>query len=88
MIGADGANSRVRDFLHGSEKGALQPLPLMGASLVTLLPKDVATQIRTKIHDLYFVGIHPEGLVTYCSGESNKLDLTSYSYPKLIRSSQ
>ena len=69
LIGADGARSRVRDYLLGTEKGALQSLPLMGVSIVTELPGDVSKTIRTKLHDLLFMGIHPTGVITFCARE-------------------
>ena len=72
LIGTDGARSRVREYLLGPEKGALQSLPLMGVTLVTELPGDVAKVIRTKLHDLVFLGIHPTGVITFCARELPK----------------
>ncbi|KAL8672565.1 MAG: hypothetical protein Q9168_002970 [Polycauliona sp. 1 TL-2023] len=60
LIGADGANSRVREFLLGKEKAALQPLALFGCGAVETLPADISRKIRD-INDLYFVSYHPEG---------------------------
>ncbi|KAL8811884.1 MAG: hypothetical protein Q9223_003883 [Gallowayella weberi] len=60
LIGADGANSRVREFLLGPEKAALQPMALFGCGALERLPADIAQKIRD-INDLYFVTYHPEG---------------------------
>ncbi|KAL8788898.1 MAG: hypothetical protein Q9213_001421 [Squamulea squamosa] len=60
LIGADGANSRVREFLLGKEKAALQPLAVFGCGTVEKLPADISRKIRD-INDLYFVAYHPEG---------------------------
>ncbi|KAL8685738.1 MAG: hypothetical protein Q9224_005692, partial [Gallowayella concinna] len=46
LIGADGANSRVREFLLGPEKAALQPLALFGCGALEPLPADIAQKIR------------------------------------------
>lgn len=60
LIGADGANSRVREFLLGREKAALQPLAVFGCGTVERLSADISRKIRD-INDLYFVAYHPEG---------------------------
>ncbi|CAL8584300.1 hypothetical protein XPA_009904 [Xanthoria parietina] len=60
LIGADGANSRVREFLLGREKAALQPLAVFGCGAVESLSADISRKIRD-INDLYFVAYHPEG---------------------------
>ncbi|KAL8721858.1 MAG: hypothetical protein Q9225_001535 [Loekoesia sp. 1 TL-2023] len=64
IIGADGANSRVRDFLLGPSKAALEPLPLLGCGAVESLPADISRKIRD-INDLYFVAYHPEGVCAF-----------------------
>ena len=60
LIGADGANSKVREFLFGTEKAALQPMALLGNGALESLPADISRKIRD-INELYFVGYHPEG---------------------------
>ncbi|KAL8647382.1 MAG: hypothetical protein Q9226_006453 [Calogaya cf. arnoldii] len=60
LIGADGANSRVREFLLGKEKAALQPMAVFGCGALERLPADISRKIRD-INDLYFVAYHPEG---------------------------
>ncbi|KAI4119072.1 MAG: hypothetical protein LQ345_000947 [Seirophora villosa] len=60
LIGADGSNSRVREFLLGPSKAALQPLAVLGCGAVESLPAEISRKIRD-INDLYFVAYHPEG---------------------------
>ena len=60
LIGADGANSKVREFLFGAEKAALQTMALLGNGALESLPADISRKIH-EINDLYFVGYHPEG---------------------------
>lgn len=60
LIGADGANSRVREFLFGLNGAALQPLALIGCGAVESLPAEISRRIR-EINELYFISFHPEG---------------------------
>lgn len=60
LIGADGANSKVREYLLGQEKAALQPLPLLGCGALVSLPAEISRSI-IDVNDLWFVGYHPEG---------------------------
>ncbi|KAL8881323.1 MAG: hypothetical protein Q9198_001455 [Flavoplaca austrocitrina] len=60
LVGADGANSRVREFLLGKEKAALQPLALFGCGAVETLSADISRRIR-EINNLYIAAYHPEG---------------------------
>lgn len=60
LIGADGANSKVREFLFGAEEAALQPMALLGNGALESLPADISRNIR-EINELYYVGYHPEG---------------------------
>ena len=64
LIGADGANSKVREFLFGAEEAALQPLALIGCGGVECLPAKISRQIRD-VNDLYFVSYHPEGVCAF-----------------------
>lgn len=68
LIGADGANSKVREFLFGPEKAALQPLALFGCGALETLPADVSQTIRD-INDLYFVTYHPESPCAFMASE-------------------
>ena len=65
LIGAEGAHSRVREYLLGAEKAALEPLPLMGCAALTTLPADLAVLIREKYNRLYVVNYHPSGMVAF-----------------------
>ena len=60
LIGADGSNSKVREFLLGVDRAALQPMALLGNGALESLPADISRKIH-EINDLYFVGYHPEG---------------------------
>ncbi|KAI4146508.1 MAG: hypothetical protein LQ341_002060 [Variospora aurantia] len=60
LIGADGANSRVREYLLGPSKAGLKTLPVFGCGAVESLPAEISRKIRD-INDLYFVAYHPEG---------------------------
>ncbi|KAL9020503.1 MAG: hypothetical protein Q9185_002276 [Variospora sp. 1 TL-2023] len=60
LIGADGANSTVRESLLGPSKAGLKPLPVFGCGAVESLPAEISRKIRD-INDLYFVAYHPEG---------------------------
>ncbi|KAL8716228.1 MAG: hypothetical protein Q9220_000133 [cf. Caloplaca sp. 1 TL-2023] len=66
LIGTDGANSRVREFLLGPEKAASQRLPLVGCGLVESLPADIALKVRA-VNDIYCVNYHPEGICAFIS---------------------
>lgn len=69
LVGAEGANSKVREYLLGPEKAALQTFPLCGMGALECLPADISRKIRG-INDLYFVGYHPEGLCDFMSRRS------------------
>lgn len=75
LVGADGANSRVREHLLGPEKGALQHLPLLGIGAVESLPAELSRKIRD-VNDLYFVTYHPEGVCAF---------MARTQYPRLDR---
>ena len=68
LIGSDGANSKVREYLLGSQEASLQTLPVLGCGALERLPAEVARQIRD-VNDLYFVGYHPEGICAFMSRE-------------------
>lgn len=77
LIGADGANSRVRESLLGPSKAGLKPLPVFGCGAVESLPAEISRMIRD-INDLYFVAYHPEGPCAFMASKSR--------YNLLIRS--
>lgn len=67
LIGADGANSRVRNFLLGPDKGALHTLPLMGSMALGALPAEISKKLRADIDGEMVLGYHPVGLVAFIS---------------------
>lgn len=60
LVGADGANSKVREFLLGPSTAALKPMGVFGCGALESLPAGISRKIRD-INDLYFVTYHPEG---------------------------
>ncbi|KAL8704292.1 MAG: hypothetical protein Q9201_002546 [Fulgogasparrea decipioides] len=83
VIGAEGANSKVREYLLGPEEAALQQLPLLGIGAVESLPADISRKIR-EINDLYFVSYHPEGVCAFMAlhdvPDSNKPETWKWMY--------
>ena len=73
LIGADGANSRVRNFLLGPEKAALQPLPMMGCVTVGTLPGEVSEKLRKDIDGHIVISYHPLGLIVFASSRYSAL---------------
>ena len=79
LIGSDGANSKVREYLLGSQEASLQTLPVLGCGALERLPAEVAHQIR-HINDLYFIGYHPEGIAAFMSREYSYNYQASYQH--------
>lgn len=73
LIGADGANSRVRNFLLGPEKAALQPLPMMGCVTVGTLPGNVSEKLRKDIDGQIVISYHPLGFIAFASSRYSAL---------------
>lgn len=67
LIGADGANSKVRNYLLGPDKGALHALPLMGSMAVGALSAEISKKLRDDINGEMILGYHPLGLVAFIS---------------------
>ncbi len=67
LIGADGANSRVRNFLLGPDSAALHALPLMGSMALGVLPAGVSKKLRADMDGEMILGYHPLGLVAFIS---------------------
>lgn len=55
LVGADGARSKVREYLLGPEKTALQPLPITGCRATLRLPADVARKMVDELRGQVFV---------------------------------
>ncbi|ODM22450.1 hypothetical protein SI65_00038 [Aspergillus cristatus] len=60
LIGAEGAHSRVREYLMGPEKAALKPSPVVSSIATPRLPVDVASAVR-ELHPRYCAVFHPDG---------------------------
>ncbi|KAL8738246.1 MAG: hypothetical protein Q9181_000926 [Wetmoreana brouardii] len=83
VIGAEGANSKVREYLLGPEQAALQELPILGIGAVESPPADISRKIR-EINDLYFVSYHPEGVCAFMAlhdvPDSNRPETWKWMY--------
>ncbi|KAL8690392.1 MAG: hypothetical protein Q9218_004154 [Villophora microphyllina] len=64
LIGAEGSRSKVREYLLGPDKAALQELPLLVAATLETLPAELSLKIKD-LHDLYCVAYHPDALVAF-----------------------
>lgn len=73
VIGADGANSRVRNFLLGPEKAALQPLDMMGCVTLGTLPGNVSKKLRKDMDGHFIFSCHPLGLTAWISSRHSTL---------------
>ncbi|OJJ48316.1 hypothetical protein ASPZODRAFT_158060 [Penicilliopsis zonata CBS 506.65] len=60
LIGAEGAHSRVREFLVGKEEAALNPSPVVSSISVPRLPAEVALAVK-ELHPRYCLILHPDG---------------------------
>jgi 2-polyprenyl-6-methoxyphenol hydroxylase-like FAD-dependent oxidoreductase len=60
LIGAEGAHSRVRDFLLGPETAALNPSPVVASLVLTTLNTEAA-QSFLKLHHRSSICFHPDG---------------------------
>ncbi|KAK2808403.1 hypothetical protein FQN50_004788 [Emmonsiellopsis sp. PD_5] len=64
VIGAEGAHSKVREFLFGKEKAALKPSPLVASFTIARLDKQAALDIR-KLHPRHCISFHPKGIFAW-----------------------
>lgn len=69
IIGAEGARSKVREFLVGEEVAELIKLPIMATQSMARLPPETA-KAHMKLHPRYTVTFHPEGIFTWISSKS------------------
>ncbi|KAF2160539.1 hypothetical protein M409DRAFT_59808 [Zasmidium cellare ATCC 36951] len=60
LIGAEGAHSKVRDFLVGPVNSALNPLPLVASVTIAKLPKSAALKFKEYASRLMVI-FHPLG---------------------------
>ncbi|KKY17442.1 putative monooxygenase fad-binding protein [Phaeomoniella chlamydospora] len=64
LIGAEGAHSKVREFIVGKEEATLEKVPLVASVTMAKLPADAAT-LFTKLHHRNTVSFHPNGYFTW-----------------------
>jgi hypothetical protein len=69
LIGAEGAHSKVRNFLLGSDRAALQQSPILNSVTIAQLPAKTASQFKY-LHPRYLIAIHPNGHFVWIGGES------------------
>lgn len=69
VIGAEGARSKVREFLLGQEAAMLSKVPIASTAVMGILPSEAAKAIAD-LHPRYVIAFHPEGTFTWISGES------------------
>lgn len=68
IIGAEGAHSKVREFLVGTETAKLVQSPIVASVTMAKLPRDAAIAFQ-KINPRYHVTFHPNGMFTWISGK-------------------
>lgn len=66
LIGADGSKSRVRDFLLGPEKGALQAVPLVFGTTCGSLPGHISRRLFDTDRTIC-ISYHPDGFTAFVS---------------------
>ncbi|KAK2761710.1 hypothetical protein FQN54_001538 [Arachnomyces sp. PD_36] len=66
VIGAEGAHSKVREYLFGKERASLTPTSVVGSSVMARLPKQAAQDVRN-LHSSsrYSISFHPKGYFTW-----------------------
>jgi 2-polyprenyl-6-methoxyphenol hydroxylase-like FAD-dependent oxidoreductase len=72
LIGAEGAHSKVREFLLGADKAALQMSPIVGTGTIAKLPAETALQFK-ELHPRYLITFHPNGYFVWIGGKSETL---------------
>lgn len=55
LVGADDAKSKVREYLLGPTKAALQPLPVIGCHTTLTFPADIAPKMIAELHGQVFL---------------------------------
>jgi 2-polyprenyl-6-methoxyphenol hydroxylase-like FAD-dependent oxidoreductase len=70
LIGAEGAHSKVRSFLLGPDKAALQMCPIVNSATIAQLPADAALQFKD-LHPRYLIAFHPDGYFAWIGRKSS-----------------
>jgi 2-polyprenyl-6-methoxyphenol hydroxylase-like FAD-dependent oxidoreductase len=68
LIGAEGAHSKVRNFLLGPERAALKKSPLVSSGTIAKLPAVTALQFKN-LHPRYLITFHPNGYFVWIGGK-------------------
>jgi 2-polyprenyl-6-methoxyphenol hydroxylase-like FAD-dependent oxidoreductase len=69
LIGAEGAHSKVRSFLLGPERSALQMAPIISSVALAKLPAEAALRFRD-MHPRFMIILHPNGSFAWIGGKS------------------
>jgi 2-polyprenyl-6-methoxyphenol hydroxylase-like FAD-dependent oxidoreductase len=70
LIGAEGAHSRVREYLLGKESAALSPSPIVATVTITTFPEEIAQNARL-LHPRYWIALHPDGYFQWFGSKSH-----------------
>lgn len=70
LIGAEGAHSKVRSFLLGPERSALQMSPVVSSTAIAKLPAEAAMRF-SDMHPRYVLLPHPNGNFAWIGGKSS-----------------
>jgi 2-polyprenyl-6-methoxyphenol hydroxylase-like FAD-dependent oxidoreductase len=70
LIGAEGAHSKVRSFLLGSERSALQMSSIISSATITKLPAEAALRF-SDMHPRFMILLHPNGYFAWIGGKSS-----------------
>jgi 2-polyprenyl-6-methoxyphenol hydroxylase-like FAD-dependent oxidoreductase len=70
VIGAEGARSKVRSFLLGPEKSALQMAPIVSSVTIAKLPVEAALRF-SDTHPRFMILVHPNGAFAWIGGKSS-----------------
>lgn len=67
LVGADGARSKVREFLVGKEAARVDPLGILLYNTVVKYNDAEKARFIREHHPLYYVAMHPNGAVMWLS---------------------
>ena len=70
LIGAEGAHSKVRSFLLGPERSALQMSPVVSSIVIAKLPTEAALRFKD-LHPRFVIILHPNGNFAWIGGKSS-----------------
>jgi 2-polyprenyl-6-methoxyphenol hydroxylase-like FAD-dependent oxidoreductase len=70
LIGAEGAHSKVRSFLLGPERSALQMSSIVSSVTIAKLPAEAAFRF-SDTHPRFVILLHPNGNFAWIGGKSS-----------------